>query len=156
MTLPEISLAQFNRIASGSYNAGLVDFMTDEQGNVINELTKVNNHVWKKSLNNVELKPQRILEVKEAFINALKAGGVSDEKITIIREKLGIPENLNVSADAAAKHEMLDKRFRPLTRQHVRKILDEYAASGRGYTLQSTQAVSLPKGWAETSLTKST
>lgn len=148
MALPEISLAQFNKIASGSYNAGLVDFMTDEQGNVINELTKVNNHVWKKSLNNVELKPQRILEVKETFINALKAGGVNDEKIKIIREKLGIPENLNVSADAAAKHEMLEKRFRPLTRQHVRKILDEYAASGRGYTLQSTQAVSFEEAEA--------
>lgn len=45
MALPNITLAQFNRIASGTYNAGLVDFMTDEQGNLTGELTKVNNHV---------------------------------------------------------------------------------------------------------------
>jgi len=28
MALPDISLAQFNRIASGSYNAGQIDFQT--------------------------------------------------------------------------------------------------------------------------------
>lgn len=40
MALPEIiTLAQFNRIASGSYNAGFVDFKTDDHGNVQNELT---------------------------------------------------------------------------------------------------------------------
>ncbi len=34
MALPDISLAQFNRIASGEYNAGLVDLKTDNQGNL--------------------------------------------------------------------------------------------------------------------------
>ena len=53
MPLPDISLAQFNRIATGDYN-------------------KINNHVWQKSKNNVELSPERILEVKEAFLNALQ------------------------------------------------------------------------------------
>ena len=40
MALPDISLAQFNRIASGSYNAGQIDFRTDENGTA--ELVKVN------------------------------------------------------------------------------------------------------------------
>ena len=31
MALPEISLAQFNRIAIGDYNAGFVDFKMDRQ-----------------------------------------------------------------------------------------------------------------------------
>ena len=51
---PEISLAQFNRIASGSYNAGLVDFET-QNGELTGNLTKVNNHRWKTSKNTVLL-----------------------------------------------------------------------------------------------------
>ena len=57
--LPDISLAQFNRIASGSYNAGQIDFRTDENGTA--ELVKVNNHVWQTSKNKVVLSPERIL-----------------------------------------------------------------------------------------------
>ena len=45
MPLPNISLAQFNSIAIGKYNAGFVDFATDDQGNLTGELKKVNNHV---------------------------------------------------------------------------------------------------------------
>ena len=51
MAVPSISLAQFNKIATGDYNAGLVDFKTD--GNVQNELKKVNHHVHKTGKNNV-------------------------------------------------------------------------------------------------------
>ena len=43
MALPDISLAQFNRIASGSYNAGQIDFRIGENGTA--ELVKINNHV---------------------------------------------------------------------------------------------------------------
>ena len=32
MATPNITLAQFNRITSGGYNAGLVDFKTDANG----------------------------------------------------------------------------------------------------------------------------
>ena len=41
MALSDISLAQFNRIASGEYNAGLVDLKTDDQGKLTGELAKV-------------------------------------------------------------------------------------------------------------------
>ena len=141
MALPNITLAQFNRIASGTYNAGLVDFMTDEQGNLTGELTKVNNHVWKTGKNTTVLSPERILEVKEAFINALKAGGVKPEVLAKIRNELGVPAELSASADVAAKCDMLEARFKPLTRADVRKILDDYAKNGRGFTHESSAAV---------------
>ena len=32
MPLPDISLAQFNRIATGDYNAGQIDFKTKDDG----------------------------------------------------------------------------------------------------------------------------
>ena len=47
MALPDISLAQFNRIASGSYNAGQIDIQVGKDGKA--ELVKINNHVWSKS-----------------------------------------------------------------------------------------------------------
>ncbi len=56
MALPDITLAQFNRIASGSYNAGQIDFKTNANGST--DLVKINNHVWKTSKNNVELSPE--------------------------------------------------------------------------------------------------
>ena len=60
MALSDVSLAQLNRIATGNYNAGQVDFKTKTNGT--SELVKVNNHVWKTSKNNVELSPERILD----------------------------------------------------------------------------------------------
>ena len=45
MATPNISLAQFNKIATGDYNAGQIDFRTKDDGST--ELIKVNNHVWK-------------------------------------------------------------------------------------------------------------
>ena len=53
MATPNISLAQFNKIATGDYNAGQIDFRTKEDGST--ELVKVNNHVWQTSKNRVQL-----------------------------------------------------------------------------------------------------
>ena len=55
----EISLAQFNKIATGDYNAGQIDIQTNSDGKT--ELIKVNNHVWQTSKNKVVLSPERIL-----------------------------------------------------------------------------------------------
>ena len=55
----EISLAQFNKIATGDYNAGQIDIRTSKGGQA--ELVKVNNHVWRKSQNTTVLSPERIL-----------------------------------------------------------------------------------------------
>ena len=132
MALPNISLAQFNRIATGDYNAGQIDFRAKDDGST--ELVKVNNFVWRTSKNNVVLSHERILEVKEAFLNALERGGVGPEAMREIRDRLGLPADLDVSADADQRNGILTARFRPLTRAQVRDILDTYANEGRGFT----------------------
>ena len=133
MPLPEISITQFNKIASGEYNAGFIDFATDRNGNVINELKKVNNHVTRTGLNQDELSPERVLEVKEAFIAALERAQVPQQSIDHIRERLGIPKEMEATGDRAKITEILKTRFKPLTRQHVRSLLDKYAAGGIGF-----------------------
>ena len=133
MPIPEISIIQFNKIASGTYNAGFIDFATDDNGNVINELTKVNNHVLKINENNAELSPERILEVKEAFIAALERAQVSQENIALIREKLGISREMQATGKRAQISDLVARRFKPLTRQFVRALLDRYANGGIGF-----------------------
>ena len=136
----DISLAQFNRIASGDYNAGQIDIKTNDNGTA--ELVKINNHVWKTSKNNVELSPERILEVKEAFLNALQKGGVSAEAMKEIRDRLGLSSELEIPKDGNQRLGIIKARFSPLTRAQVRSILDEYANSGLGFTQESRAAVS--------------
>ena len=128
MAVPNISLAQFNKIATGDYNAGLVDFKTDDNGNVQNALRKVNHHVHKTGENNVVLSSERILEVKEAFIQALRGGGVDEASINEVRAKLGIPVETKLTTDRHEMKDMMEARFRPLTRQYVRVLLDRYAS----------------------------
>ncbi len=140
MALPNISLAQFNSIATGDYNAGQIDFRAKGDGST--ELVKVNNFVWRTSKNNVVLSHERILEVKEAFLNALERGGVGPEAMKEIRDRLGLPADLDVSADADQRNGILTARFRPLTRAQVRDILDTYANEGRGFTLASRAELS--------------
>ncbi len=142
MAIPNITLAQFNRIASGGYNAGLVDFKTDANGNIRNELKKVDHHVYRTDKNNVVLSPERIVEVKEAFITALRNGGVPEDRINEVRAKLGIPTETKLTDDTAEMKKILAARFKPLTRQHVRTLLDRYAAGGVGMTAESLAAVS--------------
>ena len=136
----EISLAQFNRIASGDYNAGQIDIKTKNDGTA--ELVKINNHVWKTSKNNVELSPERILEVKEAFLNALQKGGVSAEAMKEIRDRLGLSSELEIPKDGNQRLGIIKARFSPLTRAQVRSILDEYANQGRGFTAASQAELS--------------
>ena len=80
----QLSLSDFNRIASGTYNAGQIDIATAKDGS--QSLVKVNNHVWFTVRNNVQLSPERVLEVKEAFIAALRDAGVQNaEALAAIR-----------------------------------------------------------------------
>ncbi len=139
MALPNISLAQFNKIATGDYNAGQIDFRTKDDGST--ELVKVNNHVWKTSKNDAILSPARILEVKLAFLNALQNGGVTDVAIKEIRNRLGLPTEIDMLTSKAERTDFLKMRFAPLTRAQVRAILDEFANQGKGYTLESINSV---------------
>ena len=138
----DISLAQFNRIASGAYNAGFVDFAVNDKGEAVNALRKVNNHVFATGKNREVLSPVRILEVKEAFIGALEKANVSQEHLNLIRQKLGIAKEIAAVGDTAQLGELMTARFKPLTRQQVRELLDTYADGGRGFTDASKAAVS--------------
>ena len=135
----EISLAQFNRIASGDYNAGQIDIKTGKNGP---ELVKINNHVWKASKNNVMLSPERILEVKEAFLDALQKAAVPKAKMTEIRARLGLPEEMDVATGKEGRAEVLKARYTPLSRALARELLDKYACYGKGYTPESARNVS--------------
>ena len=135
----EISLAQFNRIASGDYNAGQIDIKTGKNGP---ELVKINNHVWKTSKNNVMLSPERIMEVKEAFLNALEKAQVPKANMDAIRAKLGLPTEMNVTGKHDDLAGVLKNRYTPLSRAMVRELLDEYAKYGKGYTEESAKSVS--------------
>ena len=138
----EISLAQFNKIASGDYNAGQIDIKVGDNGQA--ELVKINNHVWRTSKNNVVLSPERILEVKEAFLNALAKGGVKAEDLKEVRDRLGLPDELDVASgnDKDQRTGILKARFSPLTRAQVRSILDQYANQGKGFTRASANDIS--------------
>ena len=131
MAAPEFSLRDFNIIATGKYNAGLIDFGTNKETGKV-ELVKVNDHISKKELNNVKLSPERILEVKESFLDALRRGGVDANAMKAIRAKLGVPETLSSEYSKEGQIKMIYERFRPLSRQEVRDILDKYANSGSG------------------------
>ena len=137
----EISLAQFSKIASGDYNAGQIDFKTKEDGTV--ELVKINNHVWQTSKNNVVLSPERILEVKEAFLNALQKAGVSKAKLAEVRDRLGLPTELDLATNKEQRTGILKTRFSPLTRAQARELIDTYANYGKGCTQESLRELSL-------------
>ncbi len=126
------TLAEFNRLASGNYNAGMLDIQRDAQGREV--IVKVNNHRWKTSQNGLIIDPKKTIAIKEAFLNALKRGGVSEEALAEIRERLGLPTELELTTDRGQKMAILQARATPLTRAQVRAILDQYAARGAGMT----------------------
>ncbi len=142
MALPDISLAQFNRIASGDYNAGQIDIKTGKNGP---ELVKINNHVWQTGKNNVMLSPERILEVKEVFLSALEKAHVPKAKMDEIRARLGLPAEMDVATSKAERVEVLKARYTPLSRALVRELLDQYAKYGKGYTPSTSSPPSRPR-----------
>ena len=131
MPIPSITLAEFNKIASGQQNAGQVDFKTNSDGEFTGELVKINNHIIRKSLNGVHLTGERVVAIKEAFLDALQKANVRAEDLQTIRAELGMSGELNAGADANAA--LLDKRYTPLTRDQIRKMVDTYANQGRGF-----------------------
>ncbi len=128
-----LSLQNFIDISSGRYNAGQVDITTDKNGNEV--LKKVNNHTFLTSKNNVVLDPEKVIKVKTAFINALKESHVSNEQLSKIRERIGLPESISIHDYSGLESETLsfaEKRFTPLTRKEINAILKEVVLSGKG------------------------
>ena len=110
-----ISLRQFEDVASGKYNAGEVK-LTDQH-----TLDKVNNHIHFTCFNNTSIPHAEVVAIKNAFVKALSEGGVNAEEIGKIRVQLG----LDASSRADAKFD--ERSMKPLSRQQIRDILDQYA-----------------------------
>ena len=132
LTNVNISLDEFQRISSGWYNAGEVK-LHDE-----NTLDKVNNHVatWWYD-NKDEISHAETVAIKEALVRALSQHGVQGDALAHARQKLGLQP-----MDASDKS-LLKRSVMPLTRQQIREILDENAATlnqSEGHERIRTQA----------------
>ena len=113
----DISLKQFQKIASGKYNAGEVTLEGETK------LGRTNHHIHFRSYNDTVLSHETVLAVKDAFVKALSAGGVDAAEIARVRQDLGL------SAEGAADKALHERSLKPLTRQQVRTILDRNAAA---------------------------
>ena len=107
-----ISLDQFQKMASGSYNAGEVALKS------ATSLTKINNHVHFTSLNTKTISHEEIMAIKNAFVNALQSNGVTGDAINAVRKKLGL------APDESAPKMLALRSIQPLTRQQIREIID--------------------------------
>ena len=63
-----ISLAQFQAVSKGKYNAGEVKLTSETT------IDKVNNRVHRTGLNKTDFSHQEVLAIKQAFVKALKGG----------------------------------------------------------------------------------
>ena len=111
-----ISLRQFQEISSGTYNAGEVK-LTSETG-----IGKVNNHVTMKFLTNTKISHMEVVAIKNAFVKALKSGGVGNDELNRIRQELGLSPMKPVDKT------LHERSIKPLSRQQIREILDRNAS----------------------------
>ncbi|MBP5321482.1 MAG: hypothetical protein J6334_10880 [Kiritimatiellae bacterium] len=79
-----ISLAEFQKMSDGKYNAGEVK-LTSETG-----LQKVNNHIHRLGANTTQISHEEVLAIKNAFVRALASSGVDAAEINKIRSELGL------------------------------------------------------------------
>ena len=125
-----LSISDFQKISNGSYNAG--DITITRGG----KLDKVNNHVGLlKGWNNKTISVDTILQVKNAFVQALKNAGVDADSIAAVREELGLPKDGSTKGlDLAA--------LKPLSRAQTREILDRFKGTinqNAGHTVISNR-----------------
>ena len=111
-----ISLQQFQEISSGKYNAGEVKLTSETK------IDKVNDHVTLKFLNDVKISQVEVLAIKNAFIEALRGGGVTGDALVKIREELGLSPMKSVDKS------LHERSIKPLSRQQIREILDRNAS----------------------------
>ncbi len=110
-----LSITDFQKISNGSHNAG--DITLTSGG----KLDKVNNHVGiLKGWNTKTVSAAKTLEVKNAFVSALKNAGVDEVELAKVREELGLPQG-----DGTKGFDL--SGLKPLTRAQTREILDRFA-----------------------------
>lgn len=111
-----ISLQQFQEISSGEYNAGEVRLTGQDS------LGKINNRVHFSGWNTVSLTHAEVIAIKDAFVKALRDGGVDGAEIDRVRVQLGL------APSGAVDTSLRERSLKPLSRQQIRDILDQYAA----------------------------
>lgn len=111
----DISIQQFQRISSGTINAGEVR-LAGERG-----LARMNHHVFFTICNGKTLAHDEVLTIKNAFVKALQGNGVGDSELDSVRRELGL------APDGAADRSLAERSIRPLSRQKIREILDRNA-----------------------------
>lgn len=107
-----ISLQQFQDIASGTYNAGEVALKSESK------LVKINNHVYRLGANTKAISHAEVLAIKNAFVKALSDNGVDKSEINAIRKELGL------MPDETAPKSLAERSIKPLSRQQIREIID--------------------------------
>ena len=110
-----ITIQQFQAVASGVYNAGEVRLTSDHS------IDKVNHHVGRFFNNDTHLSHAEVLAVKDAFVRALANSGVNADGIANVRRELGLAPNGAKDTDIARRS------MKPLSRQQIRETLDKYA-----------------------------
>ena len=108
-----ISLQQFNKIASGEYNAGEVRLAGE------NSLKKVNHHVHFSDFNKVTIPHEEVLAIKAAFVRALSNAKVDGNVLDAIRKQLGL------APAGPCDTSLLKRSITPLSRQQIRSIIDK-------------------------------
>ena len=111
-----IPLQQFQQVATGKYNAGEVRLANEST------LEKINNRVHFTGLNRTSLPHAEVIAIKDAFVKALREGGVDGAAIDRIRVQLGL------APSGAVDTSLRERSLKPLSRQQIRDILDQYAA----------------------------
>ena len=114
-----VSIQQFDAVASGKFNAGEVRLTSETS------LGKVNNFVKRTWKNDTSLSHEEVLAVKAAFFRALNSSGVVGEELARVRAQLGLAPEPGDAVD----HTFGERSIKPLTRQEVREILDRYAGT---------------------------
>lgn len=111
-----VSIQQFQAVASGEVNAGEVKLTSETT------LGKVNNFVLRKWKNKTDHTHEEVLAVKSAFIRALNSCGVVGDELARVRARLGLAPEPGDAVDHT-----LGKPDGPMLRRAL-----ELAADGNG------------------------
>ncbi len=110
-----LSITDFQKISNGYHNAG--DITLTGRG----KLDMVNNHVGiLKGWNTKSVSAATTLEVKNAFVQALKNAGVDEGALEKVRADLGLPQGESTKGFDLSS-------LKPLSRTQTREILDRFA-----------------------------
>lgn len=114
-----ISLDKFNAAAKGQLNIGQLK-LTEDGTSVV----RTNSRKTLTFLNKTQIRPEESLAIKNAFCEAFRREGLSDDAIADIRQKLGLRNTMRETLAAG--------NIKPLSAADVREIIDQYAGQVNG------------------------